>query len=346
MADPNYRTIVLRNNSQMIISNSGLIKRGLDLADSLQSAFPKLSLKGPPLTLGDFSSPVLALEFSKKIDIIAAGYGDSLIRLWNVHDGSLSSILEGHDSRIMSLAFFPNNNYLASGSWDQTIRIWNLKMGGPEKILRKHSQAVHCVKVSPDGKCIASAGGDGKIIIWEIDTGKFVSVLKGHRYSVNCIEYSPDGQFLISGSSDGTWRLWKLNEERAILSGATKKTPIYSLALVENGTHLVTAGKDNLLRIWDLNIGLEIESYQGHTAAVRCLKSSKGHIPVLMSGSEDGSLRLWNTKTGVSANQQFHQSNWIYCAAMTPECTEISAGGEDGIVRLWKLDNLDLDIPC
>lgn len=344
MTNPNNRAIVLGQKSQITINNTEIIQRGLDLADTLQMAFPRFSLKGPPLCLGGFSTPALAIEFSEDHNQIAVGYGDSIIRLWNVQDGSLNSILNGHDSRVLSLAFIPNSNFLLSGSWDNTIRLWNLNTGETEKIFKKHTQAVHCVKISPDSQWIATASGDGKIIVWDIETGEIIHFLGGHRYSVNCIEFSPDGQFLVSGSIDGTWRLWKLDEERELISGETNKIPIYSLTLVDNGTRLVTAGKENILRIWDLYIGQESVIYYGHTAAVRCLSSTRGQFPVLLSGSEDGSLRLWNTRTGASANQQFHQTNWIYCAAMTLDCAEICAGGEDGVVRLWKLNIHDLNI--
>ena len=110
-----------------------------------------------------------AVVFSPDGDLIASGGTmDSTLRLWNVADGSLRLIFEGHAGPITSVAYSPDGRTVASGSADKTVRLWSVADGRLLHTLEGHDDAVTSVAYSPDRQTLASASLDGTIRLWRI----------------------------------------------------------------------------------------------------------------------------------------------------------------------------------
>lgn len=64
-----------------------------------------------------------------------------------------------------------------------------------------------------------------------------------------------------------------------------------------NKTVFVCAGDDFILYKYSIQSGIELESFKGHFGPVHCVQFSPDG-EVYASGSEDGTLRLWQTTIG------------------------------------------------
>lgn len=72
---------------------------------------------------------------------------------------------------------------------------------------------------------------------------------------------------------------------------------INSASLHPEKEFLVAGGEDFKLYKYDYNSGEELESYKGHFGPIHCVRfSPDGEL--YASGSEDGTLRLWQTVVG------------------------------------------------
>ncbi len=100
----------------LALSESGLLYP-CDLIQ--QAALPPLQLEGIGFTLR-------AAAFSPDRQLIAGGFGDSTIQIWNLADGALTTTLFGHTAPINALAFWPNTSRLVSASDDGTVRMWGV----------------------------------------------------------------------------------------------------------------------------------------------------------------------------------------------------------------------------
>jgi WD40 repeat protein len=56
--------------------------------------------------------------------LLASGYKDKTIKLWNTMYGKYVVTLYGHNGAVLSVAF-SNDGLLASGSQEKTIKLWN-----------------------------------------------------------------------------------------------------------------------------------------------------------------------------------------------------------------------------
>eukprot|EP00698_Gefionella_okellyi_P005904 TRINITY_DN15335_c0_g1_i1.p1 TRINITY_DN15335_c0_g1~~TRINITY_DN15335_c0_g1_i1.p1 ORF type:complete len:400 (-),score=59.68 TRINITY_DN15335_c0_g1_i1:4-1203(-) len=97
-------------------------------------------------------------------DLLACGYSDGVIRLWDVRSRSLQGSLSGHQDAVLCLASDPTTGRLVSGSADTTVRIWN-QTECTGVLQGVHSAAVTSV-VFDDFKIVSSgAEPDNRIII-------------------------------------------------------------------------------------------------------------------------------------------------------------------------------------
>lgn len=119
-----------------------------------------------PATEGTAPGTPFSLDFSPDGALLAVGFADGSIELWDVGTASLRAILDGHIDIVYALRFSPDGERLASGSNDKTVRIWDVAMGTSVATLSGHEDYVYDLDFSPDGSTIASASGDGAIRLW------------------------------------------------------------------------------------------------------------------------------------------------------------------------------------
>lgn len=253
------------------------------------------------------------IVFSPDGKFIASGNKAGGIFIWYANSGVPRTILAGHSDEIACLVFSPNGKYLASGcadysehtnkSNDTSIRLWNVQTGRQKTILTGHTGGVACIAFSPDGQMIASGSEDNTIRLWDTNTGQHIKTLEGHTGGVACVVFSPDGKMLASGSRN--------SENRE-----DKKT-------------------DYTIRLWDVNTGNQKYILSGHTGRILSVVFSPDG-QTLKSGSQDGSIRVWDTLKG----KHIH-SLWGYfkfqSVAFSTDVRLAATYSRNGTILLWDI---------
>jgi len=227
--------------------------------------------------------------------LIAGGGRDNAIKLWDAGAGRELFTLMGHTKSIRDLAFSPDNKLLASAGQDADIRLWSIATGVEVKTLTAHSGGVVSIAFSSDGKKLVSGSQDRMILLWNIDSGESDAAYLGHQGSVNAVAFSPDGKKLASGSEDGEVRIWEVATRGPQGEPVVVNRPLYSLT--------------------------------GHRGSVNSLSfNSDGKL--LVSGSGDASMKLWDVRTGKELASLFSldQQDWL---VLTPD------GLFDGSPAAW-----------
>ena len=111
------------DSSQILFAaNDGVRVWNVDKAIKTFGYIPEYKLIAP-LKDKEF---IFSIALSPDGTVLAAGYQDGTVRLWNMDTGEQLTILEGHKDRVVSLAFSPDGTLLASGGMDGTVRLWGV----------------------------------------------------------------------------------------------------------------------------------------------------------------------------------------------------------------------------
>ena len=80
--------------------------------------------------------------------------------------------------------------------------------------------------------------------------------------------------------------------------------------------------------------GAEKALLTGHTAPVRCV-SFNSNGTMLVSGSDDNTVRLWDLTTGMLKATLTGHEGTVNSVAFSPDGTMVASGSNDNSVRLW-----------
>ncbi|OAX33430.1 WD40 repeat-like protein, partial [Rhizopogon vinicolor AM-OR11-026] len=103
----------------------------------------------------------------------------------------------------------------------------------------------------------------------------------------------------------------------------------------------VISGSDECaVRLWDTNTGkiTHLRQFEGHTRGVLGVINVPGGQRIITC-SADGSLRVWNLKTGLPIGKAWQDGeSEVYAIALSPDRKKVVSGDRDVVVKLWNVD--------
>jgi WD40 repeat protein/DNA-binding SARP family transcriptional activator/tRNA A-37 threonylcarbamoyl transferase component Bud32 len=255
------------------------------------------------------------------------------------------------------VAFSRDGATVATPADHNTAKTWNAATGTAVRTFAGHTDQVTDVAFSPDGTRLATASADHTARVWEVATGRPVAVLRGHTGAVMRLAFSPDGRRLATASWDGTARVWAIGPATAVRV-LHHSGPLDTVAFSPDGTHLAVAGgrrthyTSGEMGIWDLAsrrqvLGLRASSLTAKQAVgviADVAFSPDPHRQLLATvGGVDGTVRLWDAKTGRQVGAPLYQglvgTEELLTVAFSADGRWLAAGSYDGVVRLLRVND-------
>ena len=259
--------------------------------------------------------------------------GESHIALEN------GTLLEPPD-RAGIAAQFPDGALLTIGG-DKHVRrtsarrVWALErtIGNPDDPAML-ADRVTTLAFSPDGKLLATGGGtpsrDGELRLWRVTDGTLArDIPKPHKDTINSVAFSPDGESLATAAGDRFARVWRVSDGSRIANLEGHTGHVLGVAWRADGLALATAGADRSVRVWDFALRKQTANTADYGAEVSAV-SFVGGSDMLLTASGDNSLRLAGKPLPDSAG-------FLFTAAADPAGRWVSAGGQDGVLRVWSV---------
>ncbi|KAJ7109131.1 WD40-repeat-containing domain protein [Mycena epipterygia] len=276
---------------------------------------------------------VRALQFDQ-VKLIT-GSMDHTLKVWDWRRGKCIRTLTGHTEGIVCLNF--DSNVLASGSVDSTIKVWNLRTGGAFT-LRGHSDWVNSVQLWDSNPGATSTPSSS---LSTLDDAGSASPLP-----CSAAPQIDPGKMLFSASDDGTIKLWDLTLRTCIRAFNGHVGQVQSMKLLladECGDDDPEEKIDDGDRASQPEAGSRTSNGEHKDAGPDKLALSatpslipSRKKPLLISGSLDNTIKLWDIDTGETISTFFGHIEGVW--AVASDKLRLVSGSHDRTIKVWSRD--------
>jgi WD40 repeat protein/serine/threonine protein kinase len=274
------------------------------------------------------------MVFSHNIRYLAVQEDSDIVRVWDVTTGQQLQEIEGQLPK--GMPFDDTSRYLTVSSLVDGFRHYKVFEIGSNRLI----QTLH--NYLPLGRVgylwnnqILVAGSSDYVRMWSVSSGHEVAVSLP-SYNAFCRTFTnlTDRQFLVAVSRVNLFLHWSEAEQRL----CKKEVPgfVVSIGNTANEQFVAFGIKDGQVVLWDNRATdiLGVKTLQGHTAPVNGVAFTPGG-QILISGSADHSISLWNTESGEALSVIAAHSGPILGVAISPDGKLVATASEDGTVRVW-----------
>ncbi|EKM55845.1 uncharacterized protein PHACADRAFT_195900 [Phanerochaete carnosa HHB-10118-sp] len=309
---------------------------------------------------------VRALQFDEAK--LITGSMDNTMRVWDWRTGKCLRVLEGHTEGVVCLNF--DSNVLASGSVDTTVKVWNFRTGECFT-LRGHRDWVNSVQLwdsndksfgscspvqSPaafdgavsapkgeyskpcidPGKMLFSASDDGTIRLWDLAKRACLRQFTGHVGQVQSLKLLMVDEACEDSTPEPP-------QEQPEAGGISKPRETHSATRIAHtqpfGPRL--GGEAVATSRVIIHDHEHAEDAKGRDKAVaasaaneqRAVSVTSRAKPVLLSGSLDNTIKVWDLDTGKATQTLFGHIEGVW--AVASDKLRLVSGSHDRTIKVW-----------
>lgn len=217
---------------------------------------------------------------------------------------------------------------------NDSIKVIDIETFKVVKTISPISGGAISIAASPDGSLLALGISNNKTQLINPEDGSVVRNLKSN-YGGWSVAFSPDSQYIISGTSQGILKWKTASGIWQITNGGQDKT-IKSLAFSHDGK-TIAGGGDGFIYFWNVEDGELTHTVEEDQYGVVSSLDFSPDDSMLVSGSADGTVRIWEAGSATLLKELLGHSSPIFGISFSPDGENIASGANEGTIILWGL---------
>lgn len=279
----------------------------------------------------------------KSIDIhptepwILASLYNGHVYVWNYQTSNVVKQFEVAELPCRCAKFIARKQWMIAGADDMNIRVYNYNTMEKTKTFEAHTDYIRCLVVHPTQPYVLSSSDDMLIKLWDWDKNwTNTQVFEGHSHYVMMLAINPkDTNTFASASLDRTIKVWSFGSSQPnfTLEGHEKGVNCVDYYPGGEKPYLISGADDKLVKIWDYQNKSCVQTLEGHTHNV-VIVSFHPELPIITSGSEDGTVRLWHSNTYRLEKTLNYGMERVWAVAYLRGSNILGVGYDEGAVVL------------
>jgi len=257
---------------------------------------------------------------------------DGHVFVWDVgehKDAQLVHHFATAFTRLRLVGFSGDGQTVAIGHRDGIVRLWQAATGEASLSLMGNTGLIFALALSKDGRMLATGGKEGRLSLWGLPTGEVQQEIETKAGAIHVLAFSPDGKFLASGHEDLAVCLWAINAQGHL--------------------HLERTLLGHTQTIWSVAFGPSPTAQPAAHPAPQGSGNRNAARQLLVTGSSDYTVRVWDAETGHSLYMLRGQPRVLAAHTLHPQMQPVgqsgapqdagwllAAAGYDQLIHVWQ----------
>ncbi|KJA17733.1 hypothetical protein HYPSUDRAFT_218691 [Hypholoma sublateritium FD-334 SS-4] len=281
------------------------------------------------------SDRVKGVDFHPTEPWLLTGLYNGSVNIYNHETGAIIKTFEVAEVPVRCVKFIARKNWFIAGSDDFQLRVFNYNTHEKVTAFEAHPDYIRCLTVHPTASIVLTGCDDMTIKAWDWDKGwKNIQTYEGHTHYIMNLAFNPkDPNTFVSACLDRTVKMWSLGSSQPnfTMEAHDKGVNYVDFYPGADKPYLVTTGDDKTVKVWDYLSKSCVQTMEGHTNNVS-FAVFHPNLPIIVSGSEDGTIKIWNSGTYRVENTLSYALERSWCVALRKDANEVAVGFDEGVV--------------
>ncbi|KAG0143027.1 hypothetical protein CROQUDRAFT_661774 [Cronartium quercuum f. sp. fusiforme G11] len=281
------------------------------------------------------SERVKSVDFHPTEPWLLAGLYSGKVFVWHTETNALLKSFTPTEVPVRCARFIARKNWFVCGSDDFHLRVFNYNTSERVAGFEAHPDYIRCLAVHPTQPFVLTGSDDMTIKLWDWDKSwKCIQVFEGHSHYIMNLAFNPkDSNTFASSCLDRTVKVWSLGSQTANFTLDAHEKGVNYVEYYHGGDkpYMVTTGDDRLIKIWDYHSKSCIQTLEGHQSNVSYAIFHPS-LPIIVSGSEDGTVKIWHASTYRLENTLNYGLERAWCVAYAKKGNDLGLGFDEGSV--------------